>query len=275
MTDDGTHHIDVTTVDETEETAFLDSLPGVKAVNIEAFEEDFGKKLDQAVATHETQMELRRLEKTRDQISVLEERIRSSGKLAPARLGKLYDRLDELKEEEQNILDRIASVPDISESNGKEKVGPPQNERPRAIAPPLKRARQREVEEEGEEEGEEDIEEFGEDVVEDDFSDEAYRTRVEWWLAELDSTDGYDVSKLFEKLPMAEQVATFGETVPMDGFQCPKILYDKLLEYQQAGLKWLLGLFSRRVGGILGDEMVLDMSHIDIYIVRAWERHCK
>ncbi|CAH8520084.1 unnamed protein product [Schistosoma rodhaini] len=42
-----------------------------------------------------------------------------------------------------------------------------------------------------------------------------------------------------------------------DGFSVPKLLYDKLYDYQKYGVKWLWSLHQRNSGGILADDMGL------------------
>ncbi|CAH8838710.1 unnamed protein product [Trichobilharzia szidati] len=49
-----------------------------------------------------------------------------------------------------------------------------------------------------------------------------------------------------------------GELIQVaDGFHVPKLLYDKLYDYQKSGIEWLWSLHQKNSGGILADDMGL------------------
>ncbi|GET87113.1 snf2 family helicase-like protein, putative [Leishmania tarentolae] len=56
---------------------------------------------------------------------------------------------------------------------------------------------------------------------------------------------------------MEELVWEMEEVTLLPGVRMDAAIYNRLLDYQQEGLLWLLTLHSRRTGGILGDEMGL------------------
>ncbi|VDQ15204.1 unnamed protein product [Trichobilharzia regenti] len=58
-----------------------------------------------------------------------------------------------------------------------------------------------------------------------------------------------------------------GELIQVaDGFNVPKLLYDKLYDYQKSGIKWLWGLHQKNSGGILADDMGLGKTVQVIYL---------
>ncbi len=232
-----------------EDEELFHNLHGVKAVNIEAFEKDFGKAMEAAIESREIQIEERRLEKMRSQIVQLEERIGNSSRLAACRLAKLYDRLDELKAEEMSILERI-------KEHGKEKVAitmKTEERKEREAVRPVKRD-YKDMDESADESiasGNE-HEDLTEEVVEDDYEDEHYRRRLKEWT---DSNSDIHIESLCKELEM--QTFSFGRTQALSEYQIPTSLYERLLGYQQTGVQWLLNLHRYRIGGILGDEMVV------------------
>ncbi|KAK4469151.1 hypothetical protein MN116_006733 [Schistosoma mekongi] len=54
---------------------------------------------------------------------------------------------------------------------------------------------------------------------------------------------------------LAELISELVEVA--DGFSVPKLLYDKLYDYQKCGVKWLWSLHRKNSGGILADDMGL------------------
>lgn len=257
-----------------EEVTLMGQLSGVRAVNVEAFEEEFGHAMEAAITNHDVQVELRRLDRTREQIEQMEERIRTGRKLAPARLAKLYDRLDELRVEEASIQERIDELDqnqEASKAHEKEKVATttatkvpvpatvPAGKRSAPPEPDSDTDDAVKEEEDGAYEPVEELEEedVGEDVVCDDYEDDYFNARLNAWTASRPDSEGaYDFESLLSSNPLGEQPIGVGSTVDVDGFRVPRVLWEGLLEYQRDGVQWLLGLFSRRTGGILGDEMV-------------------
>lgn len=273
-----------------EEAALMGQLSGVRAVNVEAFEEEFGHAMEAAIVSHDLQVELRRLDRTREQIEQMEERIRTGRRLAPARLAKLYDRLDELRLEEASIQQRIEELDqskEASKEHEKEKIPVPRTEKPpqattRKRSAPAVTFSESDTEDSGKDadyvEPDEEVEEaedVGEDVICDDFDDDYFTGRLNAWISSRPTSEGvYDFESLTSSNPLGEQPIGVGDTVDVDGFKVPRVLWEGLLEYQRAGVQWLLGLFSKRTGGILGDEMVnspnLDQAINSFY--RDWER---
>lgn len=269
--DDGAHPAgsedDVLDVGEEEDSNFLEQLPGVRAVNVDAFEATFGAQIDAAISSHEARVEQQRLDKVRGQIRALEERLDAGGsKLAASRLAKLWERMDELREEEGHILERIQHKAVHAPASP---VAPAASIAPAGHAPRARAAAARKRETPTEEgssgegsaseaepiEVESEVEDDVEDDAEDDFDDETYRRRLEAWQAGLDAP--VDLSALLAGKPLSEQPFDVGVTVGVgEGLQCPKILHDRLLEYQKTGVAWMARLFGERLGGILGDEMV-------------------
>lgn len=250
-------------------------LSGVRAVNVEAFEEEFGQAMEAAITNHDVQVELRRLDRTSEQIEQMEDRIRTGRKLAPARLAKLYDRLDELRIEEASIQKRIDELDrsqEASKAHEKEKAPTAKKAPVPTVATVAARKRSAPAvtlsesdtdntvkEEDGAYEPAEELEEedVGEDVVCDDYEDDYFTSRLNaWTTSRTDSEGAYDFESLLSSNPLGEQPIGVGSTVDVDGFRVPCVLWEGLLEYQRTGVQWLLGLFSRRTGGILGDEMV-------------------
>lgn len=253
-----------------EEAALMGQLSGVRAVNVEAFEEEFGHAMEAAIASHDVQVEFRRLDRNREQIEQLEGRIRAGKRLAPSRLAKLYDRLDELRQEEASIQQRIDELNQSSEvvkAHEKERV--PVRSENKTESTGRKRSApsdvvefstsDTEMEDDVHVEPKENVEEedIGEDVVCDDYDDDYFSGRLSSWTASRFASEGvYDFASLLSASPLGEQPIGVGLTVDVDGFKIPRVLWEGLLEYQRAGVQWLLDLFSKRTGGILGDEMV-------------------
>lgn len=259
--------------EEEEDSSFLEQLPGVRAVNVDAFEATFGAQIDAAISSHEARVEQQRLDKVRGQIRALEERLDAGGsKLAASRLAKLWERMDELQEEEGHIMERIQHGALHAPAAPIAPAG--HAPRARAAAQPTRGAapRKRETPTEEGSSGEGSASEAeliegnvedeplegnveDEDDAEDDFDDETYRRRLEAWQAGLHAP--VDLSALLAGKPLGEQRVDVGVTVGVgEGLQCPKILHDRLLEYQKTGVAWMARLFGERLGGILGDEMV-------------------
>lgn len=277
MADNGHPHDQLTTTpslpdasflpdDQAEETLLMHQLTGVRAVETTALEQEFGAAMSAALAKQDVELEERRLAKTRERMSQLEDRIRESRRLGPARIGKLHDRLDELRAEETSILQRMQDGGvSVEELEPVEVILP----RKRQVVEFSDEERADEKEtvdimdaEEYADEGEAVAEtEPGSDEdqteVEDDFRDEYYRKRLRTWMQENDTDGTWDLTSLLDGRPLAEQPIAVGPTVELHGLPMPRQLYDRLLGYQQVGVEWLLGLFSRRTGGILGDEMGL------------------
>jgi SNF2 family DNA or RNA helicase len=253
-----------------EEAALMGQLSGVRAVNVEKFEAEFGHAMEAAIASHDVQVELRRLDRTREQIEQMEERIRTGRRLAPSRLAKLYDRLDDLRQEEVSILQRIDELDQNKEAvSAHEKETAPARLESRIKSTSKKRsapsdaielsASDTEKEDEANGEQIENVEEedIGEDVVCDDYNDDYFSDRLNSWTASRPAAEGvYSFASLLSAGGLEEKPIEICSTVDIDGFKIPRVLWEGLLEYQRAGVQWLLGLFSRRTGGILGDEMV-------------------
>lgn len=68
-----------------------------------------------------------------------------------------------------------------------------------------------------------------------------------------DDDDDEDVDRLYSRLHLPPEP----EVTLLPGIRIPASTYDKLLDYQQEGLRWLVHLHAQRCGGILGDEMGL------------------
>ena len=269
--------------DATEQN-FLEHLAGVRAVNIESFEEEFGRKFDAAIVNHEQTMEERRLAKTREQILSLEQRIdEGQGRIGPARLGELYDRLDELKTEESSILERISAFGEAGFKSIERPHSPAStaitSTRPivyKSTEPVVRKRKISEAAENPDSSDEADSSGEGEDeLVLDDFSDAAYKSRLEKWIeASSDLTIG--LSAILEGKSLDDQAIELEDCVDVIGYRCPRILHDQLLNYQKTGIEWLAGLFNKRVGGILGDEMVpLNYGLCSNKRCRDWERPCR
>lgn len=267
------HTLDLMEAQDAAEQDFLEHLAGVRAVNIESFEEEFGRKFDAAIVNHEQAVEERRLAKTREQILSLEQRIdEGQGRLGPARLGKLYDRLDELKTEEASILERISAFGEAGShangmpSNSSRSVEPPSHSITatttsssivyKATEPVIRKRRKiSEAAENQDSSDEADLNDGEDETVLDDFSDATYRKRLEKWL-ETNPDLTINISTLLEGKHLDDQTIQLEDCVDVIGYRCPRILHDRLLNYQKTGIEWLAGLFNKRVGGILGDEMV-------------------
>ena len=54
-----------------------------------------------------------------------------------------------------------------------------------------------------------------------------------------------------------------------DGFHLYKELYDKLYKHQREGILWMWGLYKKKKGGILGDDMGLVFLALEILVYCA------
>lgn len=260
---------------DNEEQAFIEHLMGVRAMAVEQFEEDFGQAMEAALQGHEAEMESRRLDRFRKQIDQLEERIHQGKRLAPARIAKLHDRIDELREEEAMILSRIEELIQAKPIEVVKKTEPLPAKR-KVAEPPARLAKRAERIDTEDSQEEASDEEFADEPVEDDYSDAKYKERLTEWIQEMNLKDA-DFSSLLEGKPLDEQNVKVGTTVEIEGLHVPELLWEKLLDYQKTGVTWLLSLFQKRTGGILGDEMVprVFVRFHSYHFDRVWERHCK
>lgn len=277
--DDGLHdeprtiqnpsNADFLSQDQVEEALLMNQLSGVRAVETTALEQEFGAAMSAALAKQDVELEERRLAKTRERIAQLEDRIRMSRRLGPTRIAKLHDRLDELRAEEAAVLQRIRDGGVCDEGLEEVTVVLPRKrqvvEFSEEESDADKAVEDEELATDGSEEDQVDVEdvEVGSDVdeadeeIEDDFRDEHYRKRLENWKRDNDSDGTWDLTALLDGSPLSEQPISVGPVEEFHGLLVPRLLYDCLLGYQKTGVEWLLGLFSRRTGGILGDEMGL------------------
>lgn len=187
--------------------------------------------------------------------------------LGPARLGKLYDRLEGLKDEEIAILDRIAEGGGDGKGKLKLDLGrtevPVVNERKRPAVASEDEDREGLTAEE--ELLEQQVEYEDREFEQDDYDEPTYKERIEAWL---DQNRDCDLSTIYG--PLAEQDCRFGPLHPVnDQLNCPEQVWTKLLHYQQQGIEWLADLFGRKVGGILGDEMGLGKTVQIIALIAA------
>ena len=211
-----------------------------------------------------------------------EERIAKSS-ASTGRISKLYERIDELKEEEGQLLkmipnDSIVIVKndnftklksvDISEETEMEddnlidekeyeKLKDDDdnlidddtliNDKESLASSVLKR------------------ETFGHDVlsnITDDYSNFDFSSRIDEWLECEKFMEWRQYRNYFITKGLQEQISfeltCFDVITLCDGnFRIPKCLWNELFEYQREGVEWMLKLWEEGNGGVLGDEMGL------------------
>jgi DNA excision repair protein ERCC-6 len=98
--------------------------------------------------------------------------------------------------------------------------------------------------------------------ITDDFSNLNFSTRIDEWLVCDKFADWRQHRNFLVNRTLSDQV-TFElsafDVVPLLGgsFRVPKCLWDELFSYQREGVEWALKLHAEGRGGVLGDEMGL------------------
>jgi DNA excision repair protein ERCC-6 len=178
------------------------------------------------------------------------------------------DRLDELREEERSILERIqenqqdirtgSMSKDIFEADDGTSVEEPTIKKSR-----VELARVENSESETDKEFDGDIESessSGEEEFCDDGKEVFYSNRITKWISSLEEDElVQNINVMEQPLELQYDDLIFPHLVDtdVDGCKVPEIIWNRLLDYQREGVAWLLDLYRQEVGGILGDEMGL------------------
>ena len=201
--------------------------------------------------------------------------------------------MDELREEERLILDRLnlhehskeetSAIVNIEKAGTDEALfggrGPARLEESRLQQPLAKRLKSI-VPNDDLDRFNDDITDPAEDSTEavgeaevflDDGDRAYYHNRLNGWAAES-SADKRDISTLLD-LTITEQNSrlNFDDLIDtgVEKYRAPRDVWNRLLDYQREGVKWMLNLYSQKVGGILGDEMGLGKTIQGIALVAA------
>jgi DNA excision repair protein ERCC-6 len=198
----------------------------------------------------------------------LEERIAKSA-ASTSRIAKLFERLDELKEEEAQLLELVQEAQNNFTSRTKSNT--------EGILNILNDESDFEVDEKEKEvtslttstvtsytnsELKDAYEIAAHHHITDDFSNVDYGTRIDEWLACEKFADWRQHRNYFVNRSLQDQISfeltCFDIVLLMNGsFIAPKCLWDELFEYQREGVEWMLKLWEGDNGGVLGDEMGL------------------
>jgi DNA excision repair protein ERCC-6 len=198
----------------------------------------------------------------------LEERIAKSA-ASTSRIAKLFERLDELKEEEAQLLELVQEAQNNFTSRTKSNT--------EGILNILNDESDFEVDEKEKEvtslttstvtsytnsELKDAYEIAAHHHITDDFSNVDYGTRIDEWLACEKFADWRQHRNYFVNRSLQDQISfeltCFDIVLLMNGsFIAPKCLWDELFEYQREGVEWMLKLWESDNGGVLGDEMGL------------------
>jgi DNA excision repair protein ERCC-6 len=198
----------------------------------------------------------------------LEERIAKSA-ASTSRIAKLFERLDELKEEEAQLLELVQEAQNNFTSRTKSNT--------EGILNILNDESDFEVDEKEKEvtslttstvtsytnsELKDAYEIAAHHHITDDFSNVDYGTRIDEWLSCEKFADWRQHRNYFVNRSLQDQVSfeltCFDIVLLMNGsFIAPKCLWDELFEYQREGVEWMLKLWESDNGGVLGDEMGL------------------
>lgn len=188
----------------------------------------------------------------------LEERIEKSA-ASTTRISKLFERLDELKSEESQLLellneDQIAEYTASNVRNTKYDsfvdILSDESEDEKATVVGLNS------------EMKEAYETAAHHHIVDDFSNLDFTTRIDEWLACEKFTDLRQHRNYFTNRTLQDQISfelSCFDVVPLlnGAFRAPKCLWDDLFDYQREGVEWMLQLWETGNGGVLGDEMGL------------------
>lgn len=198
----------------------------------------------------------------------MEERIAKSA-ASTSRIAKLFERLDELKEEEAQLLELVQEAQNNFTSRTKSNT--------EGILNILNDESDFEVDEKEKEvtslttstvtsytnsELKDAYEIAAHHHITDDFSNVDYGTRIDEWLACEKFADWRQHRNYFVNRSLQDQISfeltCFDIVLLMNGsFIAPKCLWDELFEYQREGVEWMLKLWESDNGGVLGDEMGL------------------
>ena len=198
----------------------------------------------------------------------LEERIAKSA-ASTSRIAKLFERLDELKEEEGQILELMG------DSDTK------QNQELNIIDSGTESTELEDLDDEkgilttsntssipesplnySNSELKDAYEIAAHHHITDDFSNLDFSTRIDEWLGCEKFADWRQHRNYFINRTLQDQISfelTCFDIVPLleGSFRIPKCLWDELFEYQKEGVEWMLKLWNEDKGGVLGDEMGL------------------
>ena len=233
---------------------------GVHAHSVPHLESAFEAQAEHAILAHDTALRRSRLERVRQGIRDLEQRIDKSK--SSTRLDKLLTRLEEAQEEERALLTLM---------NGEERERMPKmaTESPQVMpflaSLPSKRTLEPVVIAQASDQKGEDVEmesssESEEEDAEDDANDVAYRARSKEWCMKNNLPVEYFLKGLHSQCIEAEQAFHAFDLVPImrDKYYLESRLWnEEMLPYQREGTNWLLENHSKGEGGILADEMGL------------------
>ena len=195
----------------------------------------------------------------------MEERIAKSA-ASTSRIAKLFERLDELKEEEAQILKLLGDSTEQSQSNQVLNIFDSETEidekeiliSPKYCALSVPESPVNYTNSELKDA----YEIAAHHHITDDYSSLDFSTRIDEWLGCEKFSDWRQHRNYFINRNLHDQISfelTCFDIVPLleGSFRIPKCLWDELFEYQREGVDWMLKLWNEDKGGVLGDEMGL------------------
>ena len=215
---------------------------GVTSASVAHLEASFAKHATQALKHHEQQRINSRLKEVREKIGYLEERAGRARNIE-----KLINQLDELREEERFLSEDIRNEE--------------QEELPMlSDLPPAKpRLFHDQVETEAIVSDAEDSLIGEEEHVDDDYQTDEYQNRLRVYC---EGTHGFD--------ELLQGKFSCIDTVPLiDKLNIPKDVFERLLDYQREGTKWLARLHLEKQGALLADEMGLGKTAQSVALITA------
>ena len=233
---------------------------GYEEIEISDFEVKQQDLIDEELFVQQVKLEESRLERLS---SLLEKANNDLQKTSSERRAKtLIKQIEDLKKEENFVLQRLEELSKkkpIKKSNFDKSEGIKDESQEEGLLETddgtfdgeiFDKVTEPEVELEEDKEAIFATEEFCDDSVEAQFQNR---------ILSFDSKIPFEIFKI----PLRDQLNIYTHlpsNLITDGFYAPTVFWDKLFPYQRDGVKWLLGHFQTRRGGILGDEMGLGKS---------------
>ena len=229
---------------------------GFEEVEVTDFESKQQELIDEELFVQQVKLEESRLERLSDLLEKANIDLQKT--LSERKAKSLIKQIEELKKEEDFVIHRLEDLSKRAPIKKADKV-----ERTEQVEPEEELETDGAFEEEIfekvvelEGEPEEDKESI---LVGEEFCDDSIESQFQDRISSFDSQIPFEIFKI----PLKDQLnlhTHLPSILISESFYASTGLWNKLFPYQKDGVKWLLGHFQTRRGGILGDEMGLGKS---------------